>query len=134
MLADSAGRVRILSGGRRLQISVAEKADAGLYTCMASNVAGIAKKDYNLQVYSKLLTSTISRHDFLLKIPIFTFHLSLDLKGSFTVVQLYLSCGINCADIIREQLLPSGNYLLSNTAVHPCHPTSNTYIKVVAIC
>ncbi|EGV94970.1 Hemicentin-1 [Cricetulus griseus] len=51
VLADSAGRVRILSGGRRLQISVAEKADAGLYTCMASNVAGIAKKDYNLQVY-----------------------------------------------------------------------------------
>ncbi|XP_026645393.1 hemicentin-1 [Microtus ochrogaster] len=51
VLADSVGRVRILSGGRWLQISVAEKADAGLYTCVASSVAGIANKDYNLQVY-----------------------------------------------------------------------------------
>lgn len=57
MLADSAGRVRILSGGRQLQISIAEKSDAGLYSCMASNVAGTAKKDYSLQVYSKLLIS-----------------------------------------------------------------------------
>ncbi|XP_047609819.1 hemicentin-1 isoform X2 [Phacochoerus africanus] len=51
VLADSAGRVRTLSGGRQLQISIAEKSDAGLYTCVASNVAGTAKKDYNLQVY-----------------------------------------------------------------------------------
>uniref|UniRef100_A0A8C6QPP1 Hemicentin-1 n=1 Tax=Nannospalax galili TaxID=1026970 RepID=A0A8C6QPP1_NANGA len=51
VLADSAGRVRILSGGRRLQISVAEKVDTGLYTCVASSEAGTAKKDYNLQVY-----------------------------------------------------------------------------------
>ena len=57
MLADSAGRVRTLSGGRQLQISIAEKSDAGLYTCVASNVAGTAKKDYNLQVYSKVLTN-----------------------------------------------------------------------------
>ncbi|ELV11507.1 Hemicentin-1 [Tupaia chinensis] len=51
VLVDSAGRVRILSGGRQLQISIAEKSDAGLYTCVASNVAGTAKKDYNLHVY-----------------------------------------------------------------------------------
>ncbi|XP_004706727.1 hemicentin-1 [Echinops telfairi] len=51
VLADFAGRVRILSGGRQLQISIAEKSDAGLYTCVASNIAGTTKKDYNLQVY-----------------------------------------------------------------------------------
>ncbi|XP_069890339.1 hemicentin-1 [Dipodomys merriami] len=51
VLADSGGRVRILSGGRQLQISVAEKSDVGLYTCVASNAAGTAKKDYNLQVH-----------------------------------------------------------------------------------
>ncbi|XP_007935886.1 hemicentin-1 [Orycteropus afer afer] len=52
VLADSVGRVRILSGGRQLQISIAEKSDSGLYTCIASNVAGTTKKDYNLQVYT----------------------------------------------------------------------------------
>lgn len=57
MLADSAERVRTLSGGRQLQISIAQQSDAGLYTCVASNIAGAAKKDYSLQVYSKLLTS-----------------------------------------------------------------------------
>nr|XP_044998229.1 hemicentin-1 isoform X3 [Jaculus jaculus] len=51
VLSDSAGRVRILSGGRQLQISIAEKSDTGFYTCVASNVAGSAKKEYSLQVY-----------------------------------------------------------------------------------
>ncbi|XP_047376654.1 hemicentin-1 isoform X1 [Sciurus carolinensis] len=51
VLADSVGRVRILSGGRQLQISIAKKSDAGLYTCVASNVAGTTKKEYSLQVY-----------------------------------------------------------------------------------
>lgn len=79
MLGDSVGRVRILSGGRRLQISVAEKADAGPYTCVASSVAGIANKDYNLQVYSKLLTFSSSGHNFLLKMPIFPFSFAFEL-------------------------------------------------------
>ncbi|XP_062437683.1 hemicentin-1 [Rhea pennata] len=51
LVADLSGRVRVLSGGRQLQISFAEKADAASYTCMASNIAGNAKKEYNLQVY-----------------------------------------------------------------------------------
>ncbi|XP_010811862.2 hemicentin-1 isoform X2 [Bos taurus] len=62
VLADSAGRVRILSGGRQLQISVAEKSDAGLYSCMASNVAGTAKKDYSLQVYIRPTISNSGSH------------------------------------------------------------------------
>uniref|UniRef100_A0AC11BQX3 Hemicentin 1 n=1 Tax=Ovis aries TaxID=9940 RepID=A0AC11BQX3_SHEEP len=62
VLADSAGRVRILSGGRQLQISIAEKSDAGLYSCMASNVAGTAKKDYSLQVYTRPTISNSGSH------------------------------------------------------------------------
>ncbi|XP_072199268.1 hemicentin-1 isoform X3 [Excalfactoria chinensis] len=49
--ADHSGRVRILSGGRQLQISIAEISDAASYVCIASNVAGSAKKEYSLQVY-----------------------------------------------------------------------------------
>lgn len=44
-------RVRVLSGGRQLQISRAEKADASSYTCLASSTAGSAMKEYSLQVY-----------------------------------------------------------------------------------
>ncbi|XP_067585037.1 hemicentin-1 isoform X1 [Pseudorca crassidens] len=62
VLADSAGRVRTLSGGRQLQISVAEESDAGLYTCVASNVAGAAKKDYNLQVYIRPTIANSGSH------------------------------------------------------------------------
>ncbi|XP_033885551.3 hemicentin-1-like isoform X1 [Acipenser ruthenus] len=49
--ADSRGRVRVLSGGRQLQISSAEKSDAASYSCMASNMAGDTMKEYNLQVH-----------------------------------------------------------------------------------
>ncbi|NWX99119.1 HMCN1 protein, partial [Nothoprocta ornata] len=51
LVPDLSGRVRVLSGGRQLQISIAEKSDAASYTCVASNVAGNAKKNYSLQVY-----------------------------------------------------------------------------------
>ncbi|XP_006907796.1 hemicentin-1 isoform X1 [Pteropus alecto] len=62
VLADSAGRFRTLPGGRQLQISGAEKSDAGLYTCVASNVAGTAKKDYSLQVYIRPTISNSGSH------------------------------------------------------------------------
>ncbi|KAJ8794800.1 hypothetical protein J1605_018793, partial [Eschrichtius robustus] len=62
VLADSAGRVRTLSGGRQLQISIAEESDAGLYTCVASNVAGTAKKDYSLQVYIRPTIANSGNH------------------------------------------------------------------------
>ncbi|XP_019355735.1 hemicentin-1 isoform X2 [Alligator mississippiensis] len=51
LLADSMGRIRLLSGGRQLQISIAEKSDAAFYTCTASNIAGNTEKGYYLQVY-----------------------------------------------------------------------------------
>ncbi|XP_028259472.1 hemicentin-1 [Parambassis ranga] len=44
-------RIRVLSGGRQLQISSAEKTDAASYTCTASSAAGTTSKEYNLQVY-----------------------------------------------------------------------------------
>uniref|UniRef100_A0A8C1GCZ4 Hemicentin-1 n=1 Tax=Cyprinus carpio TaxID=7962 RepID=A0A8C1GCZ4_CYPCA len=51
-------RVRVLSGGRQLQISRAEKADASSYTCLASSTAGSAMKEYSLQVYVRPFISS----------------------------------------------------------------------------
>ncbi|KAM4629779.1 hemicentin-1 [Polymixia lowei] len=44
-------RVRVLSGGRQLQISSAERTDTASYTCTASSAAGSTSKEYSLQVY-----------------------------------------------------------------------------------
>ncbi|KAG8436526.1 hypothetical protein GDO86_007581 [Hymenochirus boettgeri] len=44
-------QVKLHSGGQVLRISRAQKTDAGVYTCVASNRAGIDNKNYDLQVY-----------------------------------------------------------------------------------
>ncbi|XP_034035488.1 hemicentin-1 [Thalassophryne amazonica] len=44
-------RLRILSGGRHLQISSAESTDTASYTCTASSEAGSTSKEFSLQVY-----------------------------------------------------------------------------------
>ncbi|KAM3875993.1 hemicentin-1 [Diretmus argenteus] len=44
-------RLRVLSGGRQLQISSVEKTDAASYTCTASSAAGSTSREYSLQVY-----------------------------------------------------------------------------------
>ncbi|XP_008936946.1 PREDICTED: hemicentin-1-like, partial [Merops nubicus] len=62
LVADLSGRVRLLSGGRQLQISIAEKSDAASYACIASNVAGSAKKEYSLQVYVRPIILNSGSH------------------------------------------------------------------------
>uniref|UniRef100_A0A3Q3ALP3 Hemicentin 1 n=1 Tax=Kryptolebias marmoratus TaxID=37003 RepID=A0A3Q3ALP3_KRYMA len=44
-------RLRVLSGGRQLQISSTERSDTGSYTCTASSESGTTSKEYSLQVY-----------------------------------------------------------------------------------
>ncbi|KAI3368574.1 hypothetical protein L3Q82_025583, partial [Scortum barcoo] len=44
-------KIRVLSGGRQLQISSAERTDTASYTCTASSTAGTTSKEYSLQVY-----------------------------------------------------------------------------------
>lgn len=53
VVPEPSGRLRVLSGGRQLQVAAADRSDAASYTCIASNVAGSATKEYSLQVYSK---------------------------------------------------------------------------------
>ncbi|XP_071421021.1 hemicentin-1 [Pithys albifrons albifrons] len=62
LVPEPSGRVRVLSGGRQLQIAVADKSDAASYTCIASNVAGSAKKEYSLQVYIRPTIAGSSAH------------------------------------------------------------------------
>lgn len=46
-------RVRILSGGRYLQINNADLSDTANYTCVASNVAGKTTREFLLTVNGK---------------------------------------------------------------------------------
>ncbi|XP_010226739.1 PREDICTED: hemicentin-2-like, partial [Tinamus guttatus] len=43
-------RVRLLSAGRTLRISPVQVADAGLYTCVAANEAGVANRSFVLHI------------------------------------------------------------------------------------
>uniref|UniRef100_A0A671W9G0 Hemicentin 1 n=1 Tax=Sparus aurata TaxID=8175 RepID=A0A671W9G0_SPAAU len=47
---QASARVRILSGGRYLQINMAELGDKAQYTCVASNIAGKTTRQFNLAV------------------------------------------------------------------------------------
>ncbi|XP_073439014.1 hemicentin-1 [Dendrobates tinctorius] len=61
---EDSGRIRYLSGGRHLQISMAVKTDEAEYTCTAINTAGIVTRHYNVTVYVR---PTISENG---KVPI----------------------------------------------------------------
>lgn len=52
-------RVRVLSGGRQLQISSAERTDTASYTCTAFSEAGTTSKVYSLQVYGTYAPSVM---------------------------------------------------------------------------
>ena len=45
--------MRILSNGRRLEITGADIRDAGRYKCVAENPAGRSEEEFNLNVWSK---------------------------------------------------------------------------------
>lgn len=47
------GRIRFLLTGRQLEISVAVESDIGKYSCIAINIAGKDKKDFDLKVLGK---------------------------------------------------------------------------------
>lgn len=54
MFFQASARVRILSGGRYLQINLAELDDRAQYTCVASNIAGKTTRQFNLAVNGKV--------------------------------------------------------------------------------
>ena len=49
--STSDARLRFLQGGKILEISDIGVPDTGRYTCVATNSAGVADRDYDLQVW-----------------------------------------------------------------------------------
>ncbi len=49
------GRVRFLAAGRQMEITFTHEKDSARFTCIAKNIAGQAKADYNLLVMSALI-------------------------------------------------------------------------------
>eukprot|EP00079_Xenopus_tropicalis_P024320 XP_012816895.1 PREDICTED: hemicentin-1 [Xenopus tropicalis] len=60
--SGAAGHIRLLSGGRQLQIITARKSDAASYTCTASNSVGSAMKKYTVKVYVRPSISESGNH------------------------------------------------------------------------
>ncbi len=54
MIPDVDANVRILSGGRRLEIVSATTRDTADYRCVASNPAGTVSRDFSLFVFGEL--------------------------------------------------------------------------------
>lgn len=54
-VVQASARVRVLSGGRYLQINMAELSDRAQYTCVASNIAGQTMRKFNLTVNGTLM-------------------------------------------------------------------------------
>ena len=54
MIPDVDANVRILSGGRRLEIVSATTRDTADYRCVASNPAGTVSRDFSLFVFGGL--------------------------------------------------------------------------------
>lgn len=52
--------MHIFSGGSKLQIARSQLSDSGNYTCVASNVEGEARKNYQLTVQGECASSALS--------------------------------------------------------------------------
>lgn len=50
---EAGGRVRLLLSSRQLEITGARQSDTARYTCVATNEAGQAKKDFDVNVLGK---------------------------------------------------------------------------------
>jgi len=60
-------RIRYLLNGRQLEISLAQESDASDYTCLATNIAGKATREFTLEVLGAF-------------------------KGNFMLLDFYLGC------------------------------------------
>ncbi|XP_068096243.1 hemicentin-1 isoform X2 [Hyperolius riggenbachi] len=73
--------IRVLPGGRMLQILKAEEDSSGSYSCIAANEAGVAENHYNLKVY----TSPQITKDYLAATGIFSKQVKAKFGTNFTL-------------------------------------------------
>ncbi|KAM4642152.1 hemicentin-1 [Discoglossus pictus] len=124
---DPSGRIRLLSGGRQLQISSAIKSDAATYMCTASNTAGSAVKKYNVQVYVRpAISGSVSFPSEVTITQGNNVTLECDASGDPIPILTWLREGVPVTNGIGYQILNNGRYLhldkaqVANTGHYMC--------------
>lgn len=60
-VVDEDDRVKLLRGGRQLQVTSSHVSDAGIYVCAVQNIAGSDQKQYRLSVLGSYLSDILSK-------------------------------------------------------------------------
>ncbi|KFP01647.1 Hemicentin-1, partial [Calypte anna] len=119
-LVESNRNMRILPGGRTLQILSAQEDNAGRYTCIATNEAGETSKHYEMKVY---IPPTIKKGD-ILGMGLSPKEVKIKVNHSLT-----LECEAHASHILGHLLLARALQMHTLAVLWPLKPDEHLLIQ-----